>query len=279
MNEKDQNTKGGSGQSVTDFTPFCENDIEPTLNKKIVTLIDAEEDYIVYIDDQYFVQWSFTATKEIPEGFGKVTNSLRYLETISRTQLQKSQFKEFACLLAEGMARIVSGEGERIAIESLDKAEAYLRDRGGENARMWYIIGSSASTIPIILLVFLFVIFRSDINQYFNNVNIYEVILGALIGGFGALFFILTRSGKIPVDPAAGKFIHILESASRILTGVLGALLMALAIKSNILLGIIKDKIDHPFIVLLVICFCAGASERLVPGFIKKVKNSTSVNK
>jgi hypothetical protein len=272
MIEKNENYAFGSGKPVKDFSSFCEGDIEPTLNKKIDTIIDCEEDYIIYLDEDLFVQWSYIDPKKTPSGFGSIANRLGHLETISRTQLRNSQYYEFARILAEGMARIIGDEDEKMANELLDKAESYLLIRGTENARIWYVKGSISISFLLFILIFLLGTFRMQIIQYYG-VDTFEITFGSLIGGFGALFFLLTRSGKILIDPAAGAYIHYIESFARVLTGCLGALLMDLAIKSNILLGIFKT-VDYSFTVLLVISFCAGASERFVSGFIKRVKTN-----
>ncbi len=58
---------GGSGKRVSDFTPFCEGDTDPTLNKKIRALIDCDTDYIVYLDEDLYVEWSFN--QDSPGGF------------------------------------------------------------------------------------------------------------------------------------------------------------------------------------------------------------------
>jgi len=44
MTSNEHNTPIGSGVVVDDFSSFCEGDIEPTLNKKIHSLIDSTDD-------------------------------------------------------------------------------------------------------------------------------------------------------------------------------------------------------------------------------------------
>lgn len=136
--------------------------------------------------------------------------------------------------------------------------------------------GSSLGSLFFFILAGLIWFNKSYLISWINK-EVFEIIIGALTGGVGALFFVVQRSNKILMDPAAGRWIHYLESCSRILAGVLGAFLIALAIKENILLGVTTDlSPSNSFIILLVLCFCAGASERLVPGFIKKIEDSSS---
>ena len=71
----DSNTnaqKKGSGLIVEDFSSFCEGDKEPTLNKMINHLIDTEADYIVYIDEDYFIEWSLTDNYEKSDAYNEL---------------------------------------------------------------------------------------------------------------------------------------------------------------------------------------------------------------
>src|SRR5438552_8037034 len=138
MPPKTNDPPEGSGRPTSDFSSFCEGDIEPTLNKKIETLIDVTRNYIVYLDDEHFVEWSL---HESPSGFDNVANKIGHLETLSITQLSPSQRRPFARLLGEAMARILGGGEEKEANEVLDKADSYLDARGSENARRWYLQG------------------------------------------------------------------------------------------------------------------------------------------
>jgi hypothetical protein len=101
---------GGSGKLVDDFSPFCEGDIDPTLNKKSNTLIDADKDYLVYLDEDICAEWTFNG--ETPAGFDDTANNIGNLETLSLTQLSSTQREPFERLLAEAMARILGDHNE-----------------------------------------------------------------------------------------------------------------------------------------------------------------------
>jgi hypothetical protein len=57
--------------------------------------------------------------------------------------------------------------------------------------------------------------------------------------------------------------------------GVIAALLIALAVKADIVLGVTKTS-EHSLAFLLVACFVAGCSERFVPSFISRIENLVS---
>jgi len=56
---------------------------------------------------------------------------------------------------------------------------------------------------------------------------------------------------------------------------MLGALLIGLAIKSEIFFSVLNSA-ANPLPVFLTVCTVAGASERIVPSLIKKVENATA---
>lgn len=265
----DKITSHGSGVSVVSFASFCSGDIDPTLNKKIHELISSTDSYMVYLDDNFSVQWTWTDNYgEDPTGFAEIASRIGYLETLSVTQLSHGQLELFERLLAEGMARIVGEKDFESARKSLNEAETYLHARGSENARIWYLEGSAkvACTLSLAAIVLWFL--KSYLIALVGT-EVITVIMGMCIGGIGAFLSILYRSEKIPMEPSAGKSVHVIEGGAKTVAGCLGALLMVLAIKANLVLGIIQPQFQ--FASILVMCFCAGFSALLVKGFIKKV--------
>ncbi len=57
------------------------------------------------------------------------------------------------------------------------------------------------------------------------------------------------------------------------MTGIAGALLTAMAVKANLVLGVTSLS-EHHLAFLLFICASAGYSERLVPSLIKQAEAS-----
>ena len=238
-------------------------------------MISCEKSYIVYLDDEYTVQWTWNvAYGDDPPGFAEVANRIGHLETLSATQLSGKQNELFERLLAEGMARILGEKDERKATEALNNAEAYLSARGAENARTWYLTGSSIVAFLSTIIACLLWLLKEPLMPIVSSGTI-EVLLGACLGGPGALLSILYRSEKIPMEATAGPKIHYIEGAARALAGNFGAFVMALAVKANLVLGIIRSG-DYNLPALLVVCFVAGTSERLVRGFIGRMETSAA---
>jgi hypothetical protein len=273
MNSNDNNKPTGSGITVDDFSSYCEGDIEPTLNKKIEFLIDCDVDYIVYVADDLFAQWSMTQNygRPIP-AFATISNRVNQLETLSLTSLLKPQRRSLAGLLAEAMARIIGDKNEVKALEVLSMAESYYYARSAENARAWYVGGAAlTASISFVAALNLWLFRTSAISSLGNNA--FEVLIGAMVGGIGALLSILTRSQKIEMDPTAGSFIHYVESISRVTAGNIGAFIIAIGIKGNFILAFTQST-NYSLATMITICTCAGASEMIVPGFIKRIESS-----
>jgi hypothetical protein len=143
MNHAESTGFEGSGRPAKDYSYFCEGDTVPSLNKKIKVLILGTEDYIVFVDEDGYVEWAFTDEfGEWPAGFDDVANRIGHLESLSVTQLKEKQREPFARLLGEGMARVLGGNDVASAKMALGMAEAYLAARGTENAREWYLEGA-----------------------------------------------------------------------------------------------------------------------------------------
>jgi hypothetical protein len=272
--DNEQESTEGSGRPITNYSSYCEGDRDPTLNKRIHTLIDSTDDYIVYLDDDFFVEWSTTREygETLPAGIGNVLNRSGHLETRSISQLRPLQVLPFRRLLAEAVARVVGDKDEAGAQQVLDRAEAYLSARGQENARWWYLQGSLSVAACNLAAVGILWLLKPIVTQHIG-VTAFEILLGALLGGPGALVSILNRSSAIGIDPSAGAFIHTVEGAARIVVGTVGALLVALAIKADVLLGLVKS-LNHSLAALLALCMAAGASERLATNLISSVEDS-----
>ncbi len=170
------------------------------------------------------------------------------------------------------MARILGDKNEEKAQAVLDEAEKYLKARGTENARRWYLDGAGriallGLTVAGVLLLALNWVSSAPWR------DVLETLSAAAVGALGAFLSVATRTETITFEPAAGPDIHRFEGRVRVLVGMAGALFVALAIKADLLLGVFHS-LTHPFLALLVACLVGGASERLVPGLIDTMGKS-----
>ncbi|MGA2261080.1 MAG: SET domain-containing protein [Acidobacteriota bacterium] len=252
----------------TDFSKLCEGDKDPTLNKTINTLIEATEDWIVYLDADLSVEWAQNDNIAETESFGAIANMVAYYESLSSELLAKRHIEPFHRLLGESLARSYENHTER-ANEILTRAKEYMDARSKERAKMWYLC-SSASVVTCVSIVILLV------KCFYAHFYLWagpawtDIIIGSLFGSIGAFISIISRSSEISVNAAAGLKIHIIDGLARVFVAMLGAFLVAVCLKANLVLSM-PNGLDSPRLYLIAFCIVAGASERIVPDLIQKV--------
>ncbi len=108
----------------------------------------------------------------------------------------------------------------------------------------------------------------------------WDVIKFSLIGSLGAMLSLLMGASTRQYDAGAGQTINMIEGASRIMVGVLGAAFITLGIKSKFLLGFMTlpnsmdlANQDTAMWLQFLLGFAAGLSERLVPSFVSIVES------
>lgn len=271
--KKVENPFQGSGLIVDDFSSFCEGDKEPTLNKTINHLIDTEADYIVYIDEDYFIEWSLTDKYEKSDAYkelvikgsvSKILNRTSHIEALSLLYINNCEKLKlsFSRILAEGPSRLFGDKDVKSADEALDKAEDYLKAIGKEK----FISGAVTSAGLIFMILLLSWFYKGAIVSS-SGQSAFEVGFGSLMGGIGAFGFLLTHQKEIILNPS-GPRIHFMEGIYRIVVGIICALLVSLAIKANLIFGVTKS-IDNTFAYSLAACMLSGVSERFGPDLLK----------
>ena len=160
--------------------------IDPTLNKKIRMLVDCDRDYLVYLDEDFCAQWTFNG--DSPPGFDDVANRIGRLETLSITQLLPLQQEPFERLLAESMARILGDKNEEKAKAVLDEAEAYLKARGTENARRWFLDGVGRVALPVLVVGGVLLLISNWVSGALWR-DVLETLGAAAMGALGAFLF------------------------------------------------------------------------------------------
>jgi hypothetical protein len=84
---------------------------------------------------------------------------------------------------------------------------------------------------------------RGALEQWFSP-QIIEAVYGAGLGALGAFMSLLMRSAKIQVAAGAGRTIHYVEALSRVAIGAVGAVLVALAVRADLVFQRAATKAD-----------------------------------
>jgi hypothetical protein len=149
-----------------------------------------------------------------------------------------------------------------------------LEARGSESAKVWYLGSSFLVAISAVFFACVLWIMRDYFSILLGKTG-FLLIFSSLFGAIGSIISIFSRLQAMPVDIFSRKIIHIIEGSLRIIIGIAGAFLCAVAVKANILLGFINAS-EFSLSILLTICIVSGASERFVPELIKHVEKSFS---
>lgn len=253
------------------FLAIQEGQRDPLLGKMVDTLIARCDDYVVYLDEDLYVEWATDTHFDGIDGSADVLNRVSWLETKPKYMLgDDEQKRTYGRMVGEGVARMLS---ERIkeANTILDQAEGWIDARSQEAARRWLLTGSAVAALPLVIAGTSLWLFRQPLYVRFGTQET-DVIIGACVGAGGALLSIIWRTGKQGWEPEAGPRLHYCEALARIIAGMFGAVVMTLAVRADLLGGVLARASSHSAMFLLA--FVAGFSERLVPGFVSRVETS-----
>jgi len=260
-----------------DYAYFQVGEIDPNTGKVAKVVIMSDPCYIVYLDPTYELEWSTTGDYEVRNKsysalYGETLNVVARLDAMSEVvNLSVAQKKVFRVLLGMALVAMLGKEKPHVIRDAQRNAEAYLLDRMKEKTRGWYL--SAAFIVAAIALVLSGTLW--GFRGYFSpriGVNTFDILAATGIGSIGALISIIVRSNKMVVNLESGKVIYSFEGAMRVVVGMLGALLAALMIKANLILGAI-NTLGNSNAVMLAICIAAGASEQITPSLVKKVES------
>jgi hypothetical protein len=245
---------------------------DPCFKKIVKDVIFVTADFVVYLDEKNYTYWWCTHDydSKLPAGFGAVLNRLSELEAIPIETLSADRQVAFRILVAEGLARALDERDVASANAAHDKALEYVRERLKEVARSWHLgVAIRGVIVTGSAMVALGLLARAGTVGWPNALLFLEITGGAL----GAAFSLLTRIGKLDLDPAAGKALNQGEAYGRLLAGAVGAYLVNLAISSGL---VFPNLATGNSAALLLMCIVSGISERLVPNVIAKIDGNTN---
>ena len=249
-------------------------DVDPELNKTIEEIVLSTNDFIVYVDSEQAVQWRTTDHHKMPEYCGEVLNMVAALEAKSQFISAPQALRVVRRRIGEGLARCLDGYPHENSLAALREVELELKIRNKEISWKWYFLSAMKLT-AILVACFAILWLSRDYARACVGAAAFEVILGTICGALGALLSVMSRSNRLIMDANAGKALHQLEGLSRIGAGLIGALLVALAIKAGIILGGTRFS-GNPLALLFAFCIVAGTSERLVPSLIANFERNVT---
>ena len=203
------------------------------LGKTIDWVIDSDRPFIVYIDTDGYVEWTMNNNEMLGPETGPYQNMIGWLEAVDTSHLADKQKQSYARMIGEGMARLFQ-KNLSAAKDAFDLADKWITARNAEMARRWYLFGSGIVAAPAIFAALALGYCASDLCEKLGPDG-YKIAMGTAMGGLGAWLSVIQGSRKTELDVAAGPTLHYLEGALRIIVGMIGAFLIALAIHARLI--------------------------------------------
>jgi hypothetical protein len=241
-------------------------------NLPIHFLVISTEQYIVFLDEAYDVDWQTTDEYDRAHEAdwterGSVLNRVAFLQAVPVGHLEDSQRLGFRRMLGEAVARAFDGNLE--AAESmLEKAEEFVALRNREHARLWYL-SASAITAGLFVIVALLAWVTRELIAARLGVWFPDVVVAVGAGAIGALLSTYRRLGNLPLDPSAGRKLHSFEGAGHVVLGSVGGGIVWLAAASGVIAPQLLSA-PHGQTLWLLLCVVGGSSERLVPSLVDR---------
>lgn len=237
-------------------------------------VIRITSDYIVCIDKNNNIDWETTKAYDSAKPHDERIESERVLSYCLITEhkptggLSQHAILSFKTIIGEAIVNCLERNCDG-ATEILKLADEFRIDRVIEKSRQWHL---TFTTLPSIILVVIALLINA------KNIPIWESTLPYINIGIwavvGACLSIILRSGKLQHASYAGRWLHFVESACRLIGGFITGQIVFLGIKSGILFSSIINTDNSQYLVCLL-ALLAGASERFAPSIITKIDNSS----
>lgn len=224
---------------------------------------------IVYIDADNDIQWRVekedTLTEEDQKSRNQAMSKLRIAQSLPVQNLSHEEIVNYKKILGMGYNAALINDWQEVDV-AICEAGKYRDDRNKERSR--YILLTAAT-----FYVLLFGIVSAIAWHCCGRTD--SGMMGMMMGAVGAYVSIWTRYGKMDMTGLGTKSLHYLEAFSRILIGVIFALLVVLMQNSGILFGNIGNVTDITCL-LAILGFCAGFSEKWIPSILERFMNESA---
>lgn len=260
--------------SSRDHYSLKEGSFDYELNKRVEILIVNDDNFIIYLDDSYEIQWKLNDDFVEQDHCGEILSKVAILQAKSNFIEDRKILRFIRFQIAEALARCFAGQSINSSKEILEEVEDQIFSRNYEMAWRWYFCSVLEYTGLILVCVALCWVGRSELNVLLGK-QLTEIIWIAGAGVLGALSSVRLRANRIVMDANAGKEIHRLEGLSRVLAGLIGATFAAITYKSGLFSNILKYP-SNELMLLIVIGFVAGVSERLIPSLVSTIDEKNS---
>lgn len=166
--------------------------------------------------------------------------------------------------------------------EILTRVDARLRSLVKSHYRKKYVFSNLAAFIGIEMVLILLAIITAYSSFGAHTDVLHRYAIYCAFGGLGAFLSVVTGVRSIEVDVNLKVWEHMFAGATRILIGVVGALIVGLALDSRFIdptfggsaqaapANSIPGSLDQQLALRYIFAFIAGFSESLVPNLLRR---------
>jgi len=243
-------------------------------------LIYQTTEYCVWLDEKLDVWWDteecFESKMIELEGraeWGEIMSRLTELEAFPISHLSEESRRGFKFQAGNGILLLFTEKFDH-AKKMMISAETFYRIRTAEQARSWILYAGLLAAMSFTA--------AACVTGWIGKVTVMkpenlfeEIMLGSLVGTWGAFVSLIARASVLGIDATAGKRLHFLETTCRIVTGFIAGGIAVSAVEAGIIApAIIKAGASS----IVIVGFTAGFSERFLPSLIGRVDTSLKGN-
>lgn len=241
-------------------------------------VINESPHFTVYLDKQFEVWGKTTAAwdKTHPRDkckFNEVMNYEAAVESIPHKHQDDEVKRSFMKMIGSGVARALLDDypsGKAM----MELAGRYITSRNVEQARIWQIKVVFLSAV-LLAICLIFAMPYPVWSGTFQSGGLHDMLLAGVAGGFGAVFSIFCKMGNSYPSSESPRLLHELETCSRIFVGVTSGCFVMAAIRSDLLFPVL-NKHGSSSLVLYLLAFVSGVSEKLVPTFVAHIEDAAA---
>jgi hypothetical protein len=157
------------------------------------------------------------------------------------------------------------------AKDALERADRYITAFRESVARTWNLEATLATCV-VFLVGAICVWWCRDAVRRTLGESFLQVVLASAAGVLGGFISFAYRSRQVELDPSGGRCRYYFNGVARSFGAAFGAIFVALAVKTKLVLGFLDEARTSHIVVLLVAGMLAGVSERLVPNLAGQIE-------
>lgn len=264
----------------TKLTQFLTKNMQDPNGEVVTDIYWTTNKYQIYSNGsriKFLLPDDYNVAMKLREQLYAIATERERIEALREHEAIRTSDKKFAeRMLARCMAQAFEGHAES-AKPVLQRIEGRMAAIITGHYKMKYIYANALSLIAILalllVLIFLWPAFEGAKWFPFNTGVLVTYSKFAVFGAIGAFLSVSIGIRKIEIDTKLQSWEHMYAGSSRIIIGVIGALVIGLALESKLLSPGFGSKLDPTVYYLLA--FVAGFSETLVPNALRRAEQRT----